>query len=170
MCTYYKGMNQLKNAIAKLYDAALIFAPAASTCDALAERLENVCNTSYLLCQKIKQKLGYPGELYNPMEQSNYFQYLDVSQLYEWGKPQEMCEKESHALKYVSNEYKAQEMYEKAVETNPYLLISVSSHFNAKDMWSKVVAKCPGSLIFVPDWIFTLESLDDPYKGDCLYY
>ena len=81
-----------------------------------------------------------------------------------------MCEKESHALKYVSNEYKAQEMYEKAVETNPYLLISVSSHFNAKDMCSKAVAKCPGSLIFVPDWIFTLESLDDPYKGDCLYY
>ena len=74
------------------------------------------------------------------MEQSNYFQYLDVSQLYEWGKPQEMCEKESHALKYVSNEYKAKEMYEKVVETSPYLLISVSSHFNAKDMWTEAVA------------------------------
>ena len=60
-------------------------------------------------------------------------------------------------------------MYDKAVETNPYLLISVSSHFITKDMCSEAVAKCPGSLIFVPDWILTLKSLDDPYKGDYLY-
>ena len=163
-------IQQLKNAIAKLYDAALVLAPVASTRDALAERMENVGDTSYLLYQKIKQKLGYPGELYSSMEQSSYLQHLDAKQQYEWAKTQEMCEKESYVLKYVSDEYKTQEMYEKAVELNLYSLMSISSHFKTKDMCSEAVTKCLGLLIFVPDWNFTPKPLGNPYKCNYLYY
>ena len=50
----------LKNTISKLYSA--ISAPVAATKDAFAERIQSVCETAPLLCNKMMDNIGYGRE------------------------------------------------------------------------------------------------------------
>ena len=59
-------MSYFRNTISKLFDPAT--APVASTRDALAEKLQSVRNTVYLLYEKAKEKLEYGQALKDTME------------------------------------------------------------------------------------------------------
>ena len=56
----------LSNTISKLCDA--VTAPVASTCDALAVRLQSLHDTGYLLYQKTKEELGNEHKLKDNVE------------------------------------------------------------------------------------------------------
>lgn len=59
-------MNYFKNAISKLYN--IVSVPVVSTRDALAEKLQIVRDTAYLLYQKMKENLGHGHKLKYTME------------------------------------------------------------------------------------------------------
>ena len=71
-----KGTNYLRNATPKLYNA--VSTPIASTCDALAKRLQSVCDIAYLLYQKTKVKLGYGDALKDTIENEVEEDYIDI--------------------------------------------------------------------------------------------
>ena len=50
----------LRNAISKLYNA--VSAPVTATQDALAERLQSVCDTASLLYNRMMENIGYGWE------------------------------------------------------------------------------------------------------------
>ena len=59
-------MSYFRNTISKLFDPAT--APEASTRDVLAEKMQIVRNTAYLLDEKVKEKLEYGQTLKDTME------------------------------------------------------------------------------------------------------
>ena len=82
----------------------------------------------------------------------------------------ELLKKEAKALGHVSDHFKAQEMYIKAVKKEAKALGHVPDHFEMQEMCDKAVKDDSSSLQLVPDWFIIRGWIDmwydDYYDGD----
>ena len=83
-----------------------------------------------------------------------------------------MCEraveKYPYSLKFVPDNFKAQEMCNDAVQKRPHLLEYVTDHFKTKGMCDDAVRDDTYSLKYVPDWFITQQQIKI-WHGDAYY-
>ena len=86
-----------------------------------------------------------------------------------------MCEKavedDARSLAYVSDRFKTQKMFIKALKVDPWQLHDIPDQFKTQKICDKTVKDDLYSLQFVPDWFVTQQQLkiwhdDDDYCND----
>ena len=74
-----------------------------------------------------------------------------------------------NAFHHVTDRFETQEMWNKAVEVDPWQLKDVPNHFKTQEMCNKVVTHYLFSLQFVPDWFVTQQQIDVWHDDDYVY-
>ena len=74
--------------------------------------------------------------------------------------------REPYTLGHISDDFKTQEICEKAVEVNAWRLYVVPDHFKNQEVGNKAIEADPYKLKDVPDWFVTQQQIDIWYDDD----
>ena len=88
-------------------------------------------------------------------------------------KAEQICDKtileNGGTLKAVPHYYRNQEMCNKTANNYPHALEFVPEPYKAKKICDKVVSTYPSTIKFFPEWFITLEMCDKVIHKCCLY-
>ena len=69
----------------------------------------------------------------------------------------------------ISNQCKTQEMCNSIIRDDPFSIIHVPDQYKTQQMYDKAVDYCLAPLKFVPDWFFTSKMIKTLYCVVCIW-